>query len=299
MSQEAVKKIILRAILDPEFKQRLLNLSDLALQGMDLTVEEIARLKKLTPEAFDTMVGGVVAHQLLPIRVSPRVLVSPEWINPPVSSSDILIRLDQGLTGVIVDGLGLPQSKGLVFGSGTHPTTQLALKVLEDYLKSGDRVLDLGTGSGILAIAAAKLGAGNVLALDLDEDAVRFARHNVEVNAVQDIVRVEGGSIDWLFQTDSQPSYDLIIVNITALTVINLLQDGLVKALSSNGTMIFGGFYDNEVSKIEEIQKMVALKTVEISKQDAWVAMIAQRYNLEKAPTVPFSTDPPSGPRRL
>ena len=281
MSHKAVKDIIIRAILEPGFKQRLFNQPDLALQGMDLTAEEIARFKELTPEALDTMVGGVVAHRLLPIRVSRRVLVSPAWIDPPVSPGDILIRLDQDLTGVIVDGRGLPQTKDLVFGSGTHPTTQLALKVLENIPNLGDQVLDLGTGSGVLAIAAAKLGASNVLALDLDEFAVKVARHNVEVNLVKDIVRVEQGSIDWLFQNVSQPGFDLMIVNITALAVITLLQERLVKALSPHGAMILGGFTENEVSKIVEIQEMVGLVTVEIKKQDQWVAMTAQRCRPE------------------
>ena len=174
MSQETVIDIIIRAILEPKFKHCLFSQPDLALQGMGLTAEEIASLKKLAPEDLDTMVGGVVAHQLLPIRVSQRVLVSPLGINPPVSSGDILIHIDQGLTGVIVDGQGLPQTKGWAFGSGIHPSTQLALQVLEDYLEPGDHVLDLGAGSGILGIVAAKLGASSVLALDLDEFAVEF-----------------------------------------------------------------------------------------------------------------------------
>jgi ribosomal protein L11 methyltransferase len=207
------------------------------------------------------------------------VLVSPEWINPPISPGDVLIRLDQGLTGAIVDGHGLPQTKGWAFGSGIHPSTQLALQILEDFINHGDHVLDLGTGSGILGIAAAQMGAGNVLALDVDDFAVKFARQNVKINAVEHIMRVEQGSIDWLLETSLEPCFDLIIVNITALTVIELLQGGLVTALNPNGMLIFGGFSEKEIIKIEEVQRLIGLKTAEIRKQYQWAAIIAQLNN--------------------
>ncbi|MBI3362864.1 MAG: 50S ribosomal protein L11 methyltransferase, partial [Chloroflexi bacterium] len=114
-------------------------------------------------------------EHFLPIRIGRRLIVVPTWLSPELAPDDVPLRLDPGMA----------------FGTGTHPTTQLCLAAIESYLRPGDSVLDLGAGSGILAIAAAKLETfhgtsppGRILALDIDDDAVRVARENIAANGV-------------------------------------------------------------------------------------------------------------------
>jgi ribosomal protein L11 methyltransferase len=109
----------------------------------------------------------------------------------------------------------------MAFGTGLHPTTRLGLSLLEDLVRPGDVVLDLGTGSGILAIAAARLGATWVAALDTDTVAVEAARANVAANGVQDVVQVGLGSLGPKPRSDA-PVYDLVVANIIAKVLCEL-----------------------------------------------------------------------------
>ena len=114
------------------------------------------------------------------LHLGRRTVVVPRWQEYVPQPDEIVVTLDPGMA----------------FGTGTHPTTRLCLAALEDAILPGMRVLDLGTGTGVLAIAAAKQGAASVLALDIDELAVDAARENVAANGVQDIVHIESGSLD-------------------------------------------------------------------------------------------------------
>ncbi len=136
-----------------------------------------------------------------PLRVGRTIVVKPAGEPYEASDADLVVELPAG------DGSG----RG-VFGTGRHPATRLALVLLEEYVRPGDRVLDLGTGSGILAVAAAKLGAGEVLALDTDADAVAVARESVSLNSLAGMVEVGRGGIEsavplttWWPRTSSPP----------------------------------------------------------------------------------------------
>jgi len=114
------------------------------------------------------------------LRIGRRLVVRPTWRDDyAAQADDLLIELDPGMA----------------FGSGLHPTTRLCLEALEDYVRPGQAVLDVGTGSGILSIAAARLGAARVLALDTDPLAVQIARENVALNRAEAVVRVEEGTV--------------------------------------------------------------------------------------------------------
>ena len=154
-----------------------------------------------------------------------------------------------------------------VFGTGRHPTTQLALMLLEEYVKDGDRVLDLGTGSGILAVAAAKLGASEVLALDVEAAAVTIAQDTVAVNDLANIVEVSQGSIE-----SAVPPYDVVAANIFSNVIIQLAPD-IATTLRQAGVLISCGLV---VTRAKDVANAVCAAGFSLEKQrsqDEWLGM--------------------------
>src|SRR5947207_2102812 len=150
MSSENVQKVIGRALAEPTYREVLFSDPATALAGYALTDAQSAFLRQLSRAQFYTIVGGLVLHHIVPLRLSRCLRMIPARLDVPLAPTDLPIRL----------------GAGWAFGNGAHPTTRLCLQILEDHLRPGQHVLDLGTGSGILAIAAARLGAASVLALD-------------------------------------------------------------------------------------------------------------------------------------
>jgi ribosomal protein L11 methyltransferase len=193
-----------------------------------------------------------------PIRVGRRLVIVPAWLSPALAPADVPIRLDPGMA----------------FGTGTHPTTQLCLAALEDLARPGEPVLDLGTGSGILAIAAAKLGARPVLALDIDAEAVRAARENVAANEVSDSVRVEQGTLSpSLFIVHCS----LVICNILSSVIIRLLDEGLARAAAPGGRLILSGILDSQAAAVKQAAVKAGLSVDEQRQMGEWVAILATR----------------------
>lgn len=197
-----------------------------------------------------------------PLRIGRRLVVAP--LDHPAGFEPGLIPLRLEVHGV--------------FGSGTHPTTQLCLKAVERHLTPGATVVDLGTGTGILAIAAAKLGATRVLALDIDDAAVRVARANVLANDVTQQVQVEMGSLAEVLadQTERGPA-KLVVVNILAHVVESLLQTGLAITVQPGGLLILSGMLAAQTPVIRAGLQWQGLKQVAQEQQGEWVCMLAQR----------------------
>jgi len=161
---------------------------------------------------------------------------------------------------------------GMAFGTGLHPTTRMCLQALEEHLEPGAKVLDLGTGSGILAIAAAKLGAGSVLALDNDPLAVKAARANVRANGVQNLVAVEHGSLD---QTTEE--FELVLVNILARVIIELTNQGLVDRVRPTGQMIAAGIIEEQEAEVTVALREHGMEIVERRQEKDWVTLVGGR----------------------
>lgn len=155
-----------------------------------------------------------------------RVVVCPSWLEAELRNGDALVRLDPGMA----------------FGTGDHPTTRSCLLALDRYVRPGDAVLDVGTGSGILAIAAARLGARAVVALDIDPACIEVARRNVEVNGLGRAITVALGSVGerWPFAEPASGRFDLVVANIIAKTLVELAT-ALRDAVRPGGLLVLSG----------------------------------------------------------
>lgn len=188
-------------------------------------------------------------------RVGNRVLVKAPWHDYAPRPDETVIELDPGTA----------------FGTGRHPSTQLCMEALEEELKAGDHVLDVGIGAGVLATAAAVLGASTVDGVDIDPVAIRSARANAERNGVGGIVRVALGSIgpDGPFPGP----FDLVIANIIARVLIELASD-LAHAVAPGGTLILGGILDDKETSVYEAFAPQDLTLVRRTTSEDWVALV-------------------------
>ena len=192
-----------------------------------------------------------------PVKVSEKFTIVPTWEEyEPVSTDELTIELDPGMA----------------FGTGTHPTTVMCLQALEKIVKKGDVVIDVGTGSGVLSIGAALLGAGRVIALDLDEVAVRSARLNVKLNKVQDVVSVRQNNL--LDGVTEQA--DVVVANILAEVIVRFTEDA-AKVVKSGGYFIASGIIPKKRKEVEKALAAAGFQIEESMLMEEWVAMIAKR----------------------
>jgi ribosomal protein L11 methylase PrmA len=284
--------IIGRAITEPAFRDALFADAEGALAGCDLSVEEREFLRALAPEQLYAWVGRMVAHKLLPVRVGRRLLIVPAGIEPSPEPGDLIVRLDQrrndawvtreGLP-VAPDGSAIPPDGAVAFGSGLHPTTRLCLGALEQRVRPGERILDVGTGSGVLAVAAARLGASAVLALDVDASAIRVAREHVALNGVEQVVRVERGSLERALPGDGDAAgfvAHVVVANVITAVVVRMLGDGLPETLRPGGTLIVSGIRAEEAVEVVGAVERAGLEVVELVRLEKWVAVVSRPAGL-------------------
>lgn len=189
-------------------------------------------------------------------RVGKRFVIKPPWEDYAPEPKDIVIEIDPGMA----------------FGTGNHATTRLCLQALEKYLKRRSLVVDFGTGSGILAIAAAKLGAGLVIAFDADEIAVRAARENVQRNDMEMVIEVHRAeSLKFV-----SARVDLITANIVAETIIANAHD-LADSLKTGGALIASGITTGKSLEVEQVLRNEGFDIGERLTEGEWVAIVARR----------------------
>lgn len=199
-------------------------------------------------------------------RVGGRIVIVPSWRRHKAAEGEIVIRLDPGMA----------------FGTGLHPTTRLCLSALgglETRLRGGQAVLDLGTGSGILAMAAAKLGARRVLALDVDAAAARVAAENVARNKLQSVVDVQHGTLREgrpVVQDDtwSGTTFDLILANIS-FRVLSDLRQSLRRALRPGGLALLSGVLEEDAPRLEDLLIADGWRVVDRQCEADWALLAA------------------------
>ena len=189
-----------------------------------------------------------------PTKIGERIVIKPIWEPYEVKNDEIVVELDPGMA----------------FGTGTHETTRMCMKSLEKYTKKDSTVFDIGTGSGILAISAAKLGAKHVVAVDLDPVAVDSAKKNVGYNNISNIEVLHGDLMEVV-----NGKAEIVVANIIA-DVIIFLVEGVKEFLNKDGYFITSGIILAKVDEVVEKFKQCGFEIVEVIRDGEWACVIGK-----------------------
>lgn len=190
-----------------------------------------------------------------PFKIGPNIVIKPSWESVEIEDGNILIELDPGMA----------------FGTGTHETTWMCTEAIEKYIKKGDTLYDIGCGSGILSIAAVKLGAGKVVGVDLDPVSVKTSRENILINHVEDKIEIREG--DLLEVVDEKA--DIIVSNIIAEVIAKMSLD-LKDYIKDRGIFIASGIILAKISLVEDALKESGFEILEVVRKNEWALIVAK-----------------------
>ena len=194
-----------------------------------------------------------------PLRVGKNWLILPAWLELPEGETRRVVRIDPAMA----------------FGTGTHPSTQLCLLAIEDTIRPGQPVIDLGCGSGILSIAALKAGASQALAVDIDEQAVSATHANARINAIDEKVEaVQGSLADILTGKYSLQQAPLVLANILAPVLIRLFDEGLADLIAPGGKLVLAGILENQAEDVLSAARAHGLNLIAKYQQEDWVGLV-------------------------
>ena len=196
-----------------------------------------------------------------PIPVGERLLILPAWLESNFPDR-VAVKIDPSMA----------------FGTGTHPTTQICLALLEKYIQAGQPVIDVGCGSGILSIAAIKLGAKFTLAVDIDNAAIRSTRENAAANEVEDQIDCGIGSVEEILSGQYfLRQAPLVLANILAPVIVRLFGDGLADLMTRKGIIILSGILVEQATEVEAEAVGRGLKPVDRMQMGDWVGLVYQK----------------------
>lgn len=283
-----VEGVSIEDVADVEFKKQNLGFADFINESV-LTIEEGAMVKgyfkdsenfmntlnyikesvdKLGEFGFDKGEGIVTYHKVnqddwannwkqyyKPTKVGEHIVVKPTWEEYEEKAGEVVVELDPGMA----------------FGTGTHETTRMCIKALEKKVKKDTTVFDIGTGSGILSIAAAKLGAKHVVGVDLDPVAVESAKKNLEFNKVNNIQILYGDLMEVV-----EGKANIVVANILA-DIIMFLSEGVRAFIEDEGYFIASGILNTQRDKVTEKLKALNFIIEEIMEDGEWICIIAKK----------------------
>jgi len=193
-------------------------------------------------------------------QIGQRIIIRPSWRDYTPKAEEVVITLDPGMA----------------FGTGLHPTTRLCLEQVEQRVRPGMRVLDVGTGSGILALAAAKLGADLVYSIDNSSVAVESATENAAINELSDRIQVVLGTLDEEAAQRMAGQYDLVLANIIA-HIIGSIAPQLAQVLASNGLLVVSGIIEARRPDAEVPLLAAGLELVEQRMIEDWLVLVLRK----------------------
>ncbi len=283
-----VEGVSIEDVADVEFKKENLGFADFINESV-LTIEEGAMVKgyfkdsenfmntlnyikesvdKLGEFGFDKGEGIVTYHKVneddwannwkqyyKPTKVGEHIVVKPTWEDYEEKPGEVVVELDPGMA----------------FGTGTHETTRMCIKALEKKVKKDTTVFDIGTGSGILSIAAAKLGAKHVVGVDLDPVAVESAKKNLEFNKVNNIEILYGDLMEVV-----EGKANIVVANILA-DIIMFLSEGVAAFIEDEGYFIASGILNTQRDKVTDKLKALDFKVEEVMEDGEWICIIAKK----------------------
>ena len=196
-----------------------------------------------------------------PISIGNKLLILPAWLNNP-QPERLAVKIDPSMA----------------FGTGTHPSTQLCLELVEAYVQPGQLVIDIGCGSGILSIAALKLGAEKALAVDIDAASVKATNENSAANGVLEKVEVGQGSVQEVREGKfSFKTAPVVLANILAPVLIRLFNAGMADLVESGGVIILAGILADQAQGVIESASTHGLSFVEQRQNGDWVALVCKK----------------------
>ena len=229
-------------------KEKIRNLTEFGLSIGSGTVE----LSNVNQEDWES----AWKQYFKPVHVTDRIVVKPEWEEYSPQDGEIVIEIDPGMA----------------FGTGTHETTSMCINQIEKNLKAGDRVIDIGSGSGILSMAAVLLGAEKATGVDLDPVAVRVALENVELNNLQDKIDILHGNLTDVIREKA----DIVVANIMADIILILLED-VREFIKDDGLFISSGIIQEKRAAVEARLLEKNFSIVEVETKGEWCAITAQK----------------------
>lgn len=239
-------------LLEDKIEEIRQSIQGLEKHGIDLGANKIS-LSEIDEEDWETN----WKKYYKPVRISERVTIVPTWEEYEQSSADeVIIELDPGMA----------------FGTGTHPTTVLSIRALEEYVVQDDLIIDVGCGSGVLSIASSLLGARKVYAYDLDEIAVKSTKENAGINALQgEIIAKKNNLLD-----NIDVKADLIVSNILAEIIVKFVQEAWDN-LKDSGFFITSGIIRKKKSLVIDELERCGFQIIEINEIEDWVSIVAQK----------------------